>query len=195
MEALLTRPGVLAFAAATGAEANEFPDAYGSHEAAEGVPFGVVSNLLLQRFLQKQVCANSFLASSVLRSKTSGESITDPMSFEKGVSYPRSCARRGEQASGRRTVNMCSTCAATTVLADDFFPQFLNENVCAGDGGCLNIDGQYHGGCSQQTMTIPVLRNVGSSECPLWEREPYELRTACSCQLFKDSTLNSYVNH
>ena len=50
------------------------------------------------------------------------------------------CLARGTDVDGY--LNMCTTCAASTTLAEDKFPRMLNEVICdQKDQGCFTVNG------------------------------------------------------
>ena len=61
---------------------------------------------------------------------------------EGAVTSLEYCRLRGT-SSGDNYLHMCTTCAATTTLPENYWPRLVNEAVCEdGEPPCMVVEGQ-----------------------------------------------------
>ena len=107
----------------------------------------------------------------------------------------RGCQGRGTIPDGSNLHRLCTECAATTRLADDRFPNFINEVICRDrDRQCAAKMGM----CLQRTLQLSFLRFTGKFELDsrlstltgkivyreVWEQYTQEIRSCCECQMY-----------
>ncbi|KAH3708126.1 hypothetical protein DPMN_067565 [Dreissena polymorpha] len=94
------------------------------------------------------------------------------------------CHVRGTHTEDDRYVHLCSICAATTRLADDFFPRYINEAICkTGDTDCFSIAGTHGKNASTariETMTSgpnATFLSACNLACPKFHDDAHKLLT------------------
>lgn len=113
----------------------------------------------------------------------------DPKIF--GVAHRIKCTERNglsDQGDPERFRTLCRSCWMIRTLPPEYFPKFVNENVCDGTQ-CLSNKNDTYGACRQQTMELDVLKNLGSEGCPKWQEEKLTVRTGCACTVMTYSEL------
>lgn len=109
--------------------------------------------------------------------------------------FIRGCQGRGTIPDGTNLHRLCTECAATTRLADDRFPNYINEVICQdSDHQCA----AKMGICLQRTLQLSFLRFDGKFELDgqlsalmgktvyreVWESYTQEIRSCCECQMY-----------
>ncbi|XP_078660489.1 uncharacterized protein LOC144905036 [Branchiostoma floridae x Branchiostoma belcheri] len=101
---------------------------------------------------------------------------------------------------------LCTVCAATTDLGEDFFPRYINEAICSTDSsdrGCFMVQGYGHGTCKQGTFSVSILRRKGQCSPTVrdgtrvyleeWEVYSQQIRLFCECMINQHSTFAMFV--
>ena len=78
-----------------------------------------------------------------------------------------------------KTEGLCDICPATTRLAPDKRPEFINVMVCRGQQSCGQ--GSVRGECKNSSVTQTFLQRIGVDE---WETYLQEITLCCECALF-----------
>ncbi|CEF71250.1 Hypothetical protein SRAE_X000057700 [Strongyloides ratti] len=104
---------------------------------------------------------------------------------------PFGCDKRGEEEDGY--LRLCGACQGIRRLPENFFPPFINEVMCDEDKSCLYFYDFAHGRCNQKHMNFVVLRNVGTSDCQIWEKYNLNVRVSCECFVDETSFFAKYV--
>uniref|UniRef100_A0A0K0EV31 Spaetzle domain-containing protein n=1 Tax=Strongyloides venezuelensis TaxID=75913 RepID=A0A0K0EV31_STRVS len=104
---------------------------------------------------------------------------------------PFGCDKRGEEEDGY--LRLCGACQGIRRLPQNFFPPFINEVMCDEDKSCLYFYDFAHGRCNQKHMNFVVLRNVGTSDCQIWEKYNLNVRVSCECFVDETSFFAKYV--
>ncbi|CAH1258767.1 Hypp2070 [Branchiostoma lanceolatum] len=101
---------------------------------------------------------------------------------------------------------LCTVCAATTDLGEDYFPRYINEAICStdtSDRGCFMVQGYGHGTCKQGTFSVSILRRKGQCSPTVrdgtrvyleeWEVYSQQIRLFCECMINQHSTFAMFV--
>ncbi|XP_035674407.1 uncharacterized protein LOC118414460 isoform X1 [Branchiostoma floridae] len=101
---------------------------------------------------------------------------------------------------------LCTVCAATTDLGEDYFPRYINEAICSTDSsdrGCFMVQGYGHGTCKQGTFSVSILRRKGQCSPTVrdgtrvyleeWEVYSQQIRLFCECMINQHSTFTMFV--
>eukprot|EP00058_Branchiostoma_floridae_P006847 XP_002592335.1 hypothetical protein BRAFLDRAFT_101221 [Branchiostoma floridae] len=101
---------------------------------------------------------------------------------------------------------LCTVCAATTDLGEDYFPRYINEAICSTDSsdrGCFMVQGYGHGTCKQGTFSVSILRRKGQCSPTVrdgtrvyleeWEVYSQQIRLFCECMINQHSTFAMFV--
>lgn len=105
--------------------------------------------------------------------------------FITGESHKIKCTPQNSESSQDlygRYRTLCRSCWIIRTLPMEYFPKFLNENICDGTE-CLSNRNDTYGACRQQTMQLVILKNLDSQGCPKWQREKLTVRMGCACTL------------
>uniref|UniRef100_A0A0K0CTX9 Thyroglobulin type-1 domain-containing protein n=1 Tax=Angiostrongylus cantonensis TaxID=6313 RepID=A0A0K0CTX9_ANGCA len=87
----------------------------------------------------------------------------------------KNCTDRSNEVASQG-YELCSMCQGAYLLSENCFPSFINSVLCdKREIGCIfDFSDRPHGTCREEPLTLPVLRNHGSSECEDWI--PYEIQ-------------------
>ncbi|VDM57824.1 unnamed protein product [Angiostrongylus costaricensis] len=86
-------------------------------------------------------------------------------------------------------------CQGAYLLSENCFPNFINSVLCdKREIGCIfDFSDRPHGTCREEPLTLPVLRNHGSSECEDWI--PYEIQVQFTGAQPSNSMINKITNY
>uniref|UniRef100_A0A0N4ZHS4 SET domain-containing protein n=1 Tax=Parastrongyloides trichosuri TaxID=131310 RepID=A0A0N4ZHS4_PARTI len=104
---------------------------------------------------------------------------------------PFGCDKRGEEEDGY--LRLCGACQGIRRLPENFFPPFINEVMCDEDKSCLYFYDFAHGRCNQKHMNFVVLKNVGTTDCQIWQKYNLNVRVSCECFVDETSFFAKYV--
>ncbi|OWF41492.1 uncharacterized protein LOC110462361 [Mizuhopecten yessoensis] len=125
-------------------------------------------------------------------------------STDGSTSVIQYCRQKGN-ATADGFLHMCDECAATTTLASDKFPPYLNEIVCGtSDRTCLTVRGTPHGACKQSFIYVNMLRrrpggcrimiqNGQQVLVDAWEVYTQKIRSGCECFINRQSLFAKYI--
>ena len=114
---------------------------------------------------------------------------TSPGTFRRG------CQGRGTIPDKTSRHRLCTECSATTRLAEDRFPNFINEVICDdSDHQCA----AKMGVCVQRTLQLDFLRFDNKFEHDIqlsiqtgktvyrqvWQKYTQEIKSCCECQMY-----------
>ena len=153
-------------------------------------------NKRYQAITKSEAAKFSKLISQPAPTKTPTLSTEKPRGKRQAPSYPQThltrVARRGSlDQDGYH--HLCTERSAVTTLTAAYFPRYLKEVICdAKDVGCLSNEGI----CVEDSFSVDVLRNTGNCGTDgkqIWEVVSQPVRSRCSCRLFEESILSTYL--
>ncbi|XP_070540557.1 uncharacterized protein [Ptychodera flava] len=121
----------------------------------------------------------------------------------EGTTTINYCLPRGSETEDR-FIRLCTVCAATTELPENYFPRYINEAICDPDGSgraCFPFEGttEGHGMCKQRVFNLSMLKRTGNCVptqgdgevlyLEEWEVYTQPIRVWCDCELYRQSFL------